>query len=189
MLKNNHSNKHHHHVIATRTDLMKQLIVTIIGKDKPGLVEQLSDTVYFNHANWLSSSLSQLGGQFAGIIQIDVATEHFQSLRQALTDIEALHIHIVEDHTQTVTTYVTQQLTVTGNDRRGIVKEVTRHLAQLGVNIAKLKTNTQSAPNWGYPIFVAEFQLHTPLGISAAMIQQQLEQLADDLTIDIETLS
>ena len=168
---------------------MKQLIVTIIGKDKPGLVEQLSDTVYFNHANWLSSSLSQLGGQFAGIIQIDVATEHFQSLRKALTDIEALHIHIVEDHTQTVTAYVTQQLTVTGNDRRGIVKEVTRHLAQLGVNIAKLKTNTQSAPNWGYPIFVAEFQLHTPLEISAAMIQQQLEQLADDLTVDIETVS
>lgn len=168
---------------------MKQLIVTIIGKDKPGLVEQLSDTVYFNHANWLSSSLSQLGGQFAGIVQIDVADEYLFSLRQALADIEALHIHIVEDHTQTVTTYVAQQLTVTGNDRRGIVKQVTRHLTQLGVNIAKLKTETQSAPNWGYPIFIAEFQLQTPHEISAAMIQQQLEQLADDLTIDIETLS
>ncbi len=168
---------------------MKQLIVTIIGKDKPGLVEQLSDTVYFNHANWLSSSLSQLGGQFAGIIQIDVADKHFVSLRQALTDIEALQIHIVEDHTQTVTPSVAQQLTVTGNDRRGIVKEVTCHLTQLGVNIAKLKTETKSAPNWGYPIFEAEFQLQTPPEISVTMIQQQLEQLADDLTIDIETLS
>ncbi|OBU31817.1 glycine cleavage system protein R [Photobacterium kishitanii] len=168
---------------------MKQLIVTIIGKDKPGLVEQLSDTVYFNHANWVTSSLSQLGGQFAGIIQIEVATEHFISLRQALTKIEALQIHIVEDHTQAAIPYVAQQLTVTGNDRRGIVKEVTRHLTLLGINIAKLKTATRSAPNWGYPIFVAEFQLHTPPEINADMIQQQLEQLADDLTIDIETLS
>ena len=168
---------------------MKQLIVTIIGKDKPGLVKQLSGTLFFNHANCLSSSLTQLCGQFAGIVQIDVADEYLFSLRQALADIEALHIHIVEDHTQTVTTYVAQQLTVTGNDRRGIVKQVTRHLTQLGVNIAKLKTETQSAPNWGYPIFIAEFQLQTPHEISAAMIQQQLEQLADDLTIDIETLS
>ncbi|WP_338133055.1 glycine cleavage system protein R [Photobacterium phosphoreum] len=169
--------------------MMKQLIVTIIGKDKPGLVEQLSDTVYLHHANWVSSSLSQLGGQFAGIIQMEVANKHFVSLRQALTDIEALQIHIVEDQIQTATPYVAQQLTVTGNDRCGIVKEVTQHLTQLGINIAKLKTETHSAPNWGYPIFVAEFQLHTPTEINQNMIQQQLEQLADDLTIDIETLS
>ncbi|MCP4954949.1 glycine cleavage system protein R [Photobacterium aquimaris] len=168
---------------------MKQLIVTIIGKDKPGLVEQLSDTVYLNHANWVSSSLSQLGGQFAGIIQIEVAAQYVITLRQALTAIEDLHIHIVDDHTQTAVPYIAQQLTVTGNDRRGIVKEVTQHLTQLGVNIAKLKTDTRSAPNWGYPIFVAEFQLHTPPEINTDMIQQQLEQLADDLTIDIETLS
>lgn len=168
---------------------MKQLIVTIIGKDKPGLVELISDTVYFNHANWLSSSLSQLGGQFAGIIQIDVADKHFIALRQALSKIEALQIHIVEDHRQTSAPFVAQHLTVTGNDRRGIVKEVTRHLTSLGVNIAKLKTDTHSAPNWGYPIFVAEFQLQTPPEINTEMIQQQLEQLADDLTIDIETLS
>ncbi|WP_305461517.1 ACT domain-containing protein [Photobacterium leiognathi] len=38
---------------------MKQLIITVIGKDKTGLVEQLSDTVYNNGANWLKSSLTQ----------------------------------------------------------------------------------------------------------------------------------
>lgn len=165
---------------------MKHLVITIIGKDRPGLVELLSDMVYQNNGNWLSSRLSKLAGQFAGILQIEIGKQHIKALRQTLEQIDELQIHIVEDKSQALLLPVLHHLTVTVNDRPGIVKEVTAQLSQLGINIHKLKTHTQSAPNWGYPIFLAHFQLSLPAGIELSFVQQKLEMLADDLTVDID---
>ncbi|UXI00740.1 glycine cleavage system protein R [Photobacterium sp. TY1-4] len=165
---------------------MKHLVITVIGKDRPGLVETLSETVYQNHGNWLASSLSKLAGQFAGIVQVEVATQYVPLLSRALADIADLQIHIVEDDSKVVPITTLHHLTVTGNDRLGIVKEVTGKLKELGININKLKTDTQSAPNWGYPIFIADFQLELPAELQLDTVQDELEKLADDLNIDID---
>ena len=69
---------------------MKQLVITILGQDRPGLVESISSVVLQNHGNWLSSNLSHLLGHFAGIIQLEVAEEHFQSLQSALNKLPKL---------------------------------------------------------------------------------------------------
>ncbi|KLV07702.1 MULTISPECIES: glycine cleavage system protein R [Photobacterium] len=165
---------------------MKHLIITVIGRDQAGLVETLSDTIYQNNGNWLSSSLSKLAGQFAGILQVEVADQHIAALSKALSEIEALQVQIVEDESKTSPTTTLFNLLVTGNDRVGIVKDVTTKLKQLGVNINKLKTDSDSAPNWGYPIFTADFQLELPDGLSIEHVQEALESIADDLTIDID---
>ncbi|KXI21880.1 glycine cleavage system protein R [Photobacterium sanguinicancri] len=165
---------------------MKHLVITVIGKDRPGLVEQLSDAVYSNNGNWLSSSLSKLAGQFAGILHIEVASQHVAVLRSALSQIDALQIQIVEEHSETQPATKLHHCCITANDRPGIVKDVTTLLSQLGVNIDKLETETQSAPNWGYPIFTAHFDLELPPALELDTVQQELENLADDLTIDFD---
>ncbi|MEZ8093370.1 ACT domain-containing protein [Photobacterium swingsii] len=165
---------------------MKHLVITVIGKDRPGLVEQLSDAVYSNHGNWLSSSLSKLAGQFAGILHIEVASQHVAILRSALSQIDALQIQIVEEQNETHPVAQLHHCCVTANDRPGIVKDVTTLLSQLGVNIDKLATETQSAPNWGYPIFTAHFDLELPATLELDTVQQELENLADDLTVDFD---
>ncbi len=63
---------------------MKQLVITILGKDRPGLVEDISSVVLKNHGNWLCSNLSHLLGHFAGIIQLEVAEEHFRNCKTRL---------------------------------------------------------------------------------------------------------
>lgn len=165
---------------------MQHLIITIIGKDRTGLVETLSDTVYHNHGNWLSSSFSQLAGQFAGILQVEVAEQHVALLSHALNNIPSLQVLIVENESNTPPASTLHNLVVTGNDRMGIVKDVTAKLHQLGININKLKTDSHSAPNWGYPIFTADFQLELPNELTIDTVQEALEQIADDLTIDID---
>ncbi|GHA46374.1 glycine cleavage system protein R [Photobacterium aphoticum] len=165
---------------------MKHLIITVIGNDRPGLVDTLSDTVYQHQGNWLSSSLSKLAGQFAGIVQVEVADQNSAALRQALNTIDGLQVQIVEEATTTATHTTLHGLLVTGNDRAGIVKEVTAKLHELGININKLKTDSHSAPNWGYPIFTADFQLELPAFLTLEQVQETLENLADDLTIDID---
>ena len=165
---------------------MKHLVITVIGQDRPGLVEVLSDTIYQNNGNWLASSLSKLAGQFAGILQVEVASQYVPVLSQALSQIDGLRIHLVEEESSTAPAIALHPLTVTGNDRPGIVKQVTTQLNRLGININKLKTETQSAPNWGYPIFTARFQLELPPGLQLGDIRDALERLADDLTVDID---
>ena len=73
---------------------MKQLILTIIGKDQPGLVENISSTILSHHGNWLTSNLSHLAGHFAGIIQIEVAEEHLQEIQEALHALQGLEVKI-----------------------------------------------------------------------------------------------
>ncbi len=63
---------------------MKQLVITIVGQDQPGIVETLSAVVADHDGNWLSSSLSNLAGQFAGIIEVAVADDRRDALAAAI---------------------------------------------------------------------------------------------------------
>ena len=75
---------------------MKQLILTLIGKDKAGLVEQLATLISSHHGNWTASNLSHLGGYFAGILQVEVAADHAIELSTALEMMPELDIKIHE---------------------------------------------------------------------------------------------
>ena len=136
---------------------MKHLIITVIGQDRPGLVETLSDTVYQNQGNWLSSSLSKLAGQFTGILQVEVADQYVGVLSSALSQLDDLQVQIVEEESKTLPTSVVHHLLVTGNDRSGIVKDVTTKLNQLGINIHKLKTQITWQLQLGLPDFLCPF--------------------------------
>ena len=57
------------------------LVLTVIGDDKPGLVEALSQAIANNSGNWLESSMSHLAGKFAGILRVSVADAEAGNLR------------------------------------------------------------------------------------------------------------
>ena len=48
------------------------LVLTIIGEDRPGIVESLAEIISDYSGNWLESSMSQLAGKFAGILRVSV---------------------------------------------------------------------------------------------------------------------
>ena len=60
------------------------LVLTVIGKDKPGLVESLSQVIVENSGNWLESSMCQLAGKFAGILRVSVNDKDTESLIDGL---------------------------------------------------------------------------------------------------------
>lgn len=165
---------------------MKQLVITLIGTDRPGLVETLSDTVFQHQGSWQASSLSKLAGKFAGIVQIDIKEEHANAFTEALARIPDLNVLIANAAPQTETDTTTHTLSVTGNDRPGIVQEVTREIAKFGININNLETHTQSAANFGGVIFKAEFDLDIANTLSLDDLGGALEQLSDDLIVEFD---
>jgi glycine cleavage system regulatory protein len=165
---------------------MKQLVLTLIGKDQPGLVERVSSTILNHHGNWLTSNLSHLAGQFAGIVQVEVAEEHLQELHNAVLDISGLEVRIANGELDQSTEPETLNLVITGNDRPGIVQELATVIRHKGANITHLNSKQQSAPNWGVPIFSAFATVSLPAGMIKDNVIEALEAITSDLIVDVE---
>ncbi|KNC68844.1 glycine cleavage system protein R [Pseudoalteromonas ardens] len=165
---------------------MKQLVLTLIGKDQPGLVERVSSTILNHHGNWLTSNLSHFAGQFAGIVQVEVAEEHLQELQNAVLDIPELEVRIANGEQTDGTEPETLNLVITGNDRPGIVQELAAVIRHKGANITHLNSKQQSAPNWGVPIFSAFATVSLPAGMLKDNVVEALEAITSDLIVDVE---
>ena len=63
---------------------MEQLVWTVIGPDRPGLVESLASVLARHGGSWLESRMARLSGQFAGIVQAEVPAENLEKLRAEL---------------------------------------------------------------------------------------------------------
>ncbi|WP_137938637.1 ACT domain-containing protein [Chitinivorax sp. B] len=162
------------------------LVLTVIGDDKPGLVEQLSVTISRHQGNWLESSMSHLAGKFAGILKVSIPSNQADALKAALGNLSQLKV-IAETSVDATPKQFNRKLTLNlvGNDRIGIVREVSQVLAKHTVNVEKLTTFTSSAPMSGDVLFHAKAELEADASLDAPALQRELEQLSNDLIVDI----
>ena len=165
--------------------MQKQLVVTVIGADKPGIVESLADTITRQQGNWLASSMSELAGQFAGILHVAVPDEHYRPLCEALVMLPGLTVSFAEGQLSPEPARQVM-LSVTGNDRPGIVHEVASILRQLNINVADLTTGCEPAPHSGAPQFYAHALVALPPQLELDDLVSALESLSDDLVVDID---
>lgn len=164
------------------------LVLTLIGKDKPGLVEQLAKTISDHSGNWLESSMSQLAGKFAGILRVSVPDKDADALTSALQNLSSGLKLVIEkaDAEPEHGPQTTVTLSLVGNDRPGIIREISHVLAKRGVNVEDLETECVPAPMSGEILFKAHAVLKVPPDIELSALQAALEKLADDLIVEIQ---
>ncbi len=168
------------------------LVLTLIGEDKPGLVESLAQIVSDNHGNWLESDMSRLAGQFAGILRISVDEASVDALVSALEALTPkMQLVVVRSSHQEEAGSDAQrrgvQLSLVANDRPGIIRDISRVLAQLQVNVDDLETVCRSAPMASGTLFHARALLHLPAALSIDDLREALEQIADDLIVELHS--
>jgi glycine cleavage system regulatory protein len=164
------------------------LVLTIIGPDRPGLVEALAATVVDYEANWIESRMAHLAGQFTGLLRVEVHSERTDDLTRALRRLEDRGLRVLVETTQLqplATDAPAISLELVGQDRPGIVREVSRALASQGVNVEELETECTSAPMSGEMLFRARARLRLPAGSSPDTLRKALERLADELMVDL----
>lgn len=163
------------------------LVLTAIGTDKPGLVESLSEAVADHGGNWQESSMSQLAGKFAGILRVSVSDQQADDLIAALEQLSA-HLRLVIERVaedQVIAPPHTVALSLVGNDRPGIVRDISHALTGLAVNVEQLTTECEPAPMSGEVLFRARAILQVPATVSLDELQATLEKLADDLMVEV----
>ncbi|HTX21934.1 MAG TPA: ACT domain-containing protein [Candidatus Aquilonibacter sp.] len=162
------------------------LVMTVIGPDRTGLVELVARAVAENGGNWLESRLCRLGGEFAGILRIEIPADQQPALLDALQKISRLNITVRADEAKISPAAGRQvKLEVVGHDRPGIVREISAALARAGVNVEEFSSEIVSAPMSGENLFKAAARLQLPEGCDLAVLKKDLEKIATDLLVDV----
>ena len=118
---------------------MPSIVMTLIGRDRPGLVDSLSAVIATHGANWTESRMAHLAGQFAGILRVEVAADKLDGLVQALERLDQIGLEVNLqandlDGAESLDGPVVQ-LELVGNDRPGIIRDVSRVFSDLRINV------------------------------------------------------
>lgn len=169
---------------------MARVILSVSGSDRPGLTEALAAAVLAAGGNWLESHLSQLGGLYVGSVLVALDGGRLEALREAVRAVDArgLEVRIVPaaegSEARAGAEGEVRHLSLVGQDRPGIVAQVTAALSGLGVNIESFDTRISAEPHSGAALFHAEARLRLPPGLGARRVEAALEDISAEIMVD-----
>ena len=167
---------------------MPDFVLTLIGPDRPGIVEAIAEPIARHRGNWLESRMAHLAGKFAGILRIDVPAQDADALVEALRALEGRGLKLTIEASPPEPSAGGRRLMsldLVGLDRPGIVREISRELADHGVNIEELVTDRTSAPMSGELLFRSRALVAVPAELDPARLRERLERLAGDLMVQV----
>ena len=152
------------------------LVLTIIGEDRPGIVESLAEIISDHSGNWLESSMSQLAGKFAGILRVSVKEDKCEALINSLENLSKNLKLVIEKVSSENYEEVRQivEVRLIGNDRPGIIREISKTVTDLAVNFEKLTSECAPAPMSGDALFKASASLKIPKGVSVDLLKRAI---------------
>ncbi len=166
---------------------MESFVLSVIGSDRPGLTKALATAVQTAGGNWLESHLSLLGGLYVGSVLIALKAESVDALRSAVRAVDAhgLEVRIAPAIDGHRSDGEELQFSLVGQDRPGIVNQVTAVLSGLDANIETFRTWISTEPHSGVPLFNMEASLRLPPELKVGRIQAALEEISAEIMVDI----
>ncbi|WP_022683472.1 glycine cleavage system protein R [Sphingobium bisphenolivorans] len=164
------------------------VILTVVGSDRSGLTQAIADAVYGAGGNWLESHLTRLGGKYVGSVLVELPEERLEELEQAARSIDAIGLKVDIILSAKVDERSGEPLTIeiVGQDRPGIVREVTTVLARLDVNIEDFFTAVEGGAWSGVPLFRARAKILVPATLSTDEVRQALEDISGEVMVDFD---
>jgi glycine cleavage system regulatory protein len=172
---------------ASEGYVMALLVLSVAGSDRPGLTQALAAAVQSAGGNWLESHLSRLGGLYVGSVLVELEADGVDRLRSAARAVDAhgLEVRIVSTTQEAVAAGEAFHFSLVGQDRPGIVNQVTAVLSGLGANIESLETWVDAGSQSGVALFHTEAGLRLPPELPAAKVQAVLEDISAEIMVDI----
>ena len=141
-------------------------MLTVVGKDQPGIVAGLSGALYRAGANLGEASMVRLGGNFTIMLMAETEADEaeLRSQMNPFADKMQLHVHIdriegrLHQHVEP-----NVQIAVHGADRPGIVARVTSALSSAGLSILDLESDVGGSAD--KPIYIMVIDGYVPGGV------------------------
>lgn len=164
------------------------LVVTVMGPDRPGIVSALADRALRHGANWTASRMANLAGEFAGMVHFEVPRDRADALAESIRALGATGLKVVVAQTEpgrSPQTLRAVALDLVGDDRVGIVSQLTRMLAERGVSIESIHTEVVHGGNSGAQRFKVGAHLLVPAALSIDELRRDLGALAHEMMLDV----
>lgn len=176
--------------------MQKQLVITVTGNDRVGIVDDVTKIILAHEANIDASRMARLGGEFAMLMLISVADEQRAALEGSLNGLRSQGFELAirpteRSSAQNFAGWHSYQIDVRGADHEGIIHEVAHRLARHGASVETIDTGTEDAPFGGLRLFTMTATVLAPPGLSSSNLQDELDIIGDKLNVDItvETLN
>jgi glycine cleavage system transcriptional repressor len=168
--------------------MKKHLVLSVIGPDRPGIVNELSKAILDNQCNIEDSRMTVLGGEFALIVLVSGNWNNVAKLETILPKIEAkLGLTVVVKPTEPRTpraSMVPYTVDVVTMDHPGIVRDIANFFASRQINIEEMSTWTYPAAHTGTPMFSMNMTVSIPAELSIGQLRQDFTGFCDELNID-----
>ena len=168
----------------------RYVVLTAVGSDRPGLVNQLSSLIREAGAGIEDSRMAILGGEFAMILLVSGPAGAIERVEKMGGQVEAdLGLRCILKETSPVqprSDSLPYRIEVSGADRPGIVQAITAILAGRGINVASLESRVSYAPFSATPLFVLEAALQVPLTTALSDLRADLAATCDEENLDFQ---
>ena len=166
--------------------MTSRVILSAIGSDRPGLTQALADAVAGAGGNWLESHLSRLGGKYVGAVLVELDDGNLPELERRVRAIDeaGLEVSVVAAGDEPEGGGKPLWIELVGQDRPGIVREVTGVLKALQLNIEDFSTTTENSAWSGELLFRMKARIRLPDGMVRARVQEALEAISGEIMVD-----
>ncbi len=167
------------------------LVISAIGQDHPGIVDEVSAFIFAHQCNVEDSRMAVLGGDFALIMLVSGQQNDVKKLADHLPELQdksALTIvsrSAASPATSRALPIVPYNLKAVGMDHTGIVHNIAHLLAGMDINVEAAETSTSHAPETDAPIFSMHMKLAAPANLHTDRIRSELTKLGQELNVDI----
>jgi len=165
--------------------------VSVVGKDRSGIVAGISEVLFRLGCNLADSSCTMLAGEFAMILIVShprpfSKSRLFDELKPVCDSLGmslALRTLQADEISRQETDGEICIISVYGADKPGIVYRVTSELARRGINITDLNTKLIGTPE--EPVYVMMLEVALPEGETPEGIEKILANLKQELNVEI----
>ena len=172
--------------------MQKKYILTAFGKDRPGIVADVTQVLYENGCNLEDTSMSMLSDEFTINLLFSSANDAIQSSLESECAALELHKGIsafirpvkpVQQEAKRKLPLCT--IHVEGLDQAGIVYQISRYLSDHQLNIVDLKSTVKTTPESGTTLYLMDIHIQLPDSTSINAIEDGLSRVAEELNVDI----
>lgn len=165
------------------------LVISALGKDRPGIVNQLTVPITENGCNILDSRMTVLGGEFAMLLLVEgswsaiAKLESQMSSAQERLDLTIIHKRTTE-HPDAQQAGLPYTVNVVALDHPGIVNQLAKFFSSRNINIHECYTDSYQAAHTGTPMFSANLTINIPPQVHIAALREEFLDFCDSLNLD-----
>jgi len=170
--------------------MRRQLVLTASGRDRVGIVEQITALILRFEGNIESSRMVRLGGDFAMLMFVTAPEERIEGLRAAMAEVHyskydvQTRVSEVDEPEETAATPCA--INVRGADHMGILHQIAHYLGQQGINVETMTTEIVAAPMSGTPLFTMAAVVRVPPQLAIEDLREAMEFIGEEVGVDTE---